>query len=192
MAVKADQATEMNVSWNESWNSVHKEKRPEGLRYVFQGITVLSDSSVLVSFGASHLLEGWNVFCNANDCKFAGLVWYTLHSFCVCVPWTHPNVLQNATLFFVCITDLKRQEKEKLRLHPELLTGRTVYSGSGCYGDSWSFRSPSPNRQRGVRRRNRVISGSGTSGYYRPLLPVAPEDRSVCTPTWTAASSMPY
>lgn len=45
MAVKADQATEMNVSSNELWNPVHKEKRPEGLGYVFQGITVLPDSS---------------------------------------------------------------------------------------------------------------------------------------------------
>ncbi len=49
MSVKVDQATEMNVSSNESWNPVHTEKRPEGLRCVFQGITVLPDSSGLVS-----------------------------------------------------------------------------------------------------------------------------------------------
>lgn len=71
----------------------------------------------------------------------------------------------------VCFTDLKRQEKEKLRLHPELLTGRTVYSGSGYYRDSWSFHSPSPNRQRGVRRRNRVISGSGTGRLLQTATP---------------------
>lgn len=84
--------------------------------------------------------------------------------------------LQKATLTFVCITDLTfllvvGLGKERLRLHPELLTGRTVYSGRRRYGDSWSFRSPSPNRQRGVRRRNRVISGSGTGRLLQTATP---------------------
>lgn len=81
----------------------------------------------------------------------------------------HRNNFQKATFkTFLLAVGLG---KGRLWLHPELLTGRTVYSGSRCYGDSWSFHSASPNRQRGVRRRNRVISGSGTGQLLQTATP---------------------